>query len=130
MTTAEKIDWMRDWCTANNVVLELEGEVGFGRPCVGILAYDKYPDYEWYDDNYDRADKNGDVWTPEGAYYKHPCVAVLGRGDAATEQLYNWLKWFDDNGFKVVASRRTPTSDVDAILHGHRNLRMVKNGSH
>lgn len=102
MTHAEKIEWMKKWCEENGLALTLEGECGFGRECVGVLASNAcYPDYAWhnYDGDYERLDNNGDVWVPEDAYHKHDCVAVLGRGEKAEAQLYDWLKWFQDNKF-------------------------------
>ena len=91
---------MAVWAARNGLQLVLEGECGFGRECVGVLADGKYPDYEWYDAEYtERVDQNGEVWAPKDAYHKHPCVAVLGRGEPAEVQLYEWLLWFDANGF-------------------------------
>lgn len=100
----DKLLWMTKWCQSKNITLQLAGECGFGRECVGILVRDEaYPDYEWYNETtWEREDNNGDVWTPDDAYHKHPCVAVLGRGEQAEAQLYEWLKWFDDNDFTVV----------------------------
>ncbi len=128
-THQEKIDWMIQWAHKNKVVLELHGECGFGRECVGIMAGDSYPDYRWYTDDYtDRADKNGDVWTPQNAYHKHPCVAVLGRGENAEAQLYDWLKWFEDNGFKMVEEMRDlkSMSPIEILLRGGTTKRMVR----
>ena len=99
MTREEKFNWMAIYCAKNNLALTVEGECGFGRECVGVLSGDTYPDYEWSDARYNRIDDNGEVWTPKDAYHKHPCVAVLGRGEEAEDQLYQWLKWFDNNGF-------------------------------
>jgi hypothetical protein len=93
MTHEEKIEWMAIWCAKNKVALDLSGECGFGRECVGISTGDCYPSYEWDDDqNYKRIDNNGDVWRPPNAYHKHPCVAVLGRGEPAEAELYDWLR--------------------------------------
>lgn len=122
----ERIQWMAVWCAKNGLKLELEGECGFGRECVGVSTGDCYPDYQWYDESYKRIDTNGDVWTPPNAYHKHPCVAVLGRGEGAEKQLYEWLRWFDANGFKLETGSKQ-TSDVIKILLGqHRYARMVK----
>lgn len=130
MTHDEKIQWMAMWAVKNNVQLTLQGECGFGRPCVGILVDGTYPDYEWYDkEYYERIDENGDIWIPPDAYHKHPCVAVLGRGEQAESQLYDWLNWFDNNGFEI----ETGEQDVDTnlvplayILGHHRYARMVR----
>lgn len=129
MTHEEKQQWMALWACKNGLQLMLEGECGFGRECVGVSVDGHYPDYEWYDDEYERADQNGDVWTPENAYHKHPCVAVLGRGETAESELYDWLKWFDDNGFKLETGNQPvdPQLGALAILMGkHRYARMVR----
>lgn len=125
--------WLTDWATANGCTLSLRGEVGFGRECVGILREGAYPDYEWDDPHtYRRIDLNGEVWTPEDAYHKHPCVAVLGTSEAAVEQLYEWGQWFDSNGFRVEASDadRAEYADLPPVivmgLGKHRHVRMVR----
>lgn len=130
MTHEEKVQWMIQWAHKNKVRLELEGEVGFGRECVGILCGDNFPDYEWYngDDYSKRADNNGKVWTPEDAYHKHTCVAVLGRGEPAEAQLYEWLKWFDDNGFKIVSVPRDTRGmhPIQLMISGIEHHRMER----
>lgn len=130
MTRKERFTWMAEWCARNGLALQLEGEVGFGRECVGVLANDQYPDYHWYDDEtYDRLDNNGEVWTPEDAYHKHPCVAVLGRGESAEEQLYRWLKWFEGEGFKVETGD-VPLSrlkhPIQVFMGQHKYSRLVR----
>lgn len=128
----KKILWMTKWCKKAGLKLELSGECGFGRECVGVLSsWGNYPDYEWYDDNYDRQDSNGDVWVPADAYHKHPCVAVLGRGEEAEAQLYDWLKWFDENGFVFESGDQAlpgdPTLNMIHIMLGkHKFARMVR----
>lgn len=129
MTHQDKINWMIQWAHKNKCVLELEGECGFGRECVGIVRGHNYPDYQWYDkETWDRADSNGDVWSPPNAYHKHDCVAVLGRGEEAESQLYDWLKWFEDNGF-VVEEEARDLKGMDALqimLSGTTQVRMVR----
>ena len=129
-TAQERRTWMALWAAEHGATLELEGECGFGRECVGLSNGGCFADYEWHNDStYEREDKNGDVWTPEDAYHKHPCVAVLGRGDKAEEQLFNWLKWFDANGFTVECGNQPmdPRLGVMGVLLGkHRFVRMVK----
>lgn len=130
MNREEKIAWMALWAAKNSAALSLEGTCGFGRDCVGITADAVgYPDYEWYDDKtWERLDSNGDVWTPPNAYHKHPCVAVLGRGEGPEAELYDWLKWFDDNGFKLETGfNKMERMDLIPIMLGkHRFARMVK----
>lgn len=132
MTHEEKLSWMALWAAKNGLQLQLKGECGFGRECVGITTEGHYPDYEWYgdeEDDYERKDKNGKVWTPENAYHKHPCVAVLGRGEGAESELYEWLKWFDENNFKLETGdlKVDPKLGVIGFMLGkHRYARMVK----
>jgi hypothetical protein len=112
-------------------MLDLAGECGFGRECVGISRDGTYPDYQWYDDEYERIDGNGEIWTPPNSYHKHPCVAVLGRGESSEEELYDWLKWFDDNNFTVESSQ-APIDKlqkmhfIELMMGKHTNVRMVR----
>lgn len=125
----KQFTWMSRWCAKNGLALQLEGECGFGRECVGVTSDGSFPDYEWYGDNYERIDPNGEVWLPEDAYHKHPCVAVLGRGQKAEQQLYQWLRWFDDNGFVVESgpARGLAKMGIAALLMGSQmHHRMVK----
>jgi hypothetical protein len=134
MTHEEKIQWMAMWASKNHCALELtDGECGIGRECIGILSTWNgcYPDYEWSNDDFERLDDNGFVWTPPDAYHKHPCVAVLGRGEEAESQLYNWLKWFDENNFKLETGDNELTKDKaqllwDVMFGRHKYARMVK----
>ena len=118
MTHEEKINWMIIWAHKHQVVLTLQGECGIGRECVGILSGKNYPDY----------DDDESVWYPEDAYHKHPCVAVLGRGEVAEAQLYDWLKWFDENNYEVrtIARNLEGMSQIALMLHGTESARMVK----
>lgn len=131
LTHQEKIQWMAVWAAQHHAQLELQGTCGFGRECVGILVEQKYPDYEWYDANLERIDGNGEVWTPEDAYHKHPCVAVLGRGENVEAQLYEWLRWFDANGFTIETGDNAieewkPLGIAGVLLGKHRYARMVR----
>lgn len=128
MKHQQKIEWMEQWAKENNCELVLDGTCGFGRSCVGVIIDDLYPDYEWYDDNFERVDDNGEVWIPYAAYHKHPCVAVLGTGEEAEEQLYDWLKWFNDNNFKLEVKNtgKDPFSIAGVLFNRHVSARMVK----
>lgn len=122
---------MAMWCVERGAALQLEGEVGFGRPCVGVIIGGSYPSYKWYDSNYQRLDDNGQVWVPADAYHKHPCVAVLGRGDQAEKQLYEWLRWFDANGFELIETHKKAEEllyldAVDLMLGKGHECRMVR----
>lgn len=127
MTHKEKIQWMTNWCVKNNCKLELKVDCGFGRNCVGISYDETYPDYKWCDENYNRIDNNGRVWTPKDAYHKHPCVAVLGHGEEAEKQLYDWLKWFDENNFVLEVTKNPDFVMEEDVIMGRDILkRMVR----
>lgn len=127
MKHKEKLQWMANFAMKNKSAITLEGECGIGRECVGLLANGTYPDYEWFDEEFKRIDENGEVWLPEDAYHKHPCVAVLGRGEKAEAQLYEWLKWFDDNGFEVEITINKNKLDSIELMMGRSEIkRMVK----
>lgn len=130
MTHAEKKLWMLEYCSRMGMTLQLAGECGIGRECVGIIVDGKYPEYRWYSPDYlDEIDKNGEVWTPKDAYHKHECVAVLGRGEAAEAQLYDWLKWFDKEGFMLETGTNPlnpATAAIQIIMGQHRYARLVR----
>lgn len=130
MTHEEKISWMAVWAARHGLQLVLEGECGFGRDCVGISVDGHYPDYHWHNqETWEREDENGDIFKPADAYHKHDCVAVLGRGENAEAQLYDWLKWFDDNGFVCETGDQPmdPALSVIGIMFNkHRYARMVR----
>lgn len=134
MTILDKrIDWMKAWCKKEGLILDLEGECGFGRECVGVISADEtYPDYLWYDEEYDhRIDNNGEVWKPKNAYHKHPCVIVLGRGKDSIYQLYHWLKWFEANDFHyectyIGISEKDRFPDLTVALGRDYTHRMIK----
>lgn len=132
LTREDKIEWMKSFASKHRLTLVLQGSCGFGRECVGVLVEKMYPDYEWYGEDYRRIDNNGDVWTPTDAYHKHPCVAVLGVGEYAESQLYEWLQWFDKNGF-VLEVGDQPNIVVRKsgirVIQGPRYARMVRTNS-
>ena len=72
----EKIKWMTEWAKKNNVTLTLKGECGLGQKCVGIIAENN---------------NHHPTSSPQ------PDIAVLGWGEEAESQFYEWLKWFNDS---------------------------------
>lgn len=130
MKHEEKVQWMALFAARNRATLDLEGECGIGRECVGLSANGSYASYAWFDDDYERIDNNGEVWRPKHAYHKHDCVAVLGRGVEAEEELYEWLRWFDDNGFILETGSEAPPNggwdEIDLLFGRHTYTRMVK----
>jgi hypothetical protein len=124
MNHAEKIEWMHRWASRHGMTLTLEGECGFGRKCVGVLHSGNYPDYEdWGFNGPSWSENFPPVWRPSDAYHKHPCVAVLGHGEAAEEQLYQWLKWFDDHNYRL----ETGTVDLSGKSDIEKNIAIMMN---
>ncbi len=111
-----QIVYLTEWAARYRCTLQLNGEVGFGRDCVGILNGDTYVDYG----------DQVEIWTPEDAYHKHDCLAVLGHGDDRLEQLYRWVKWLDANRYGVEVVYREPSSDIDLLFHGISLPKLVK----
>ena len=128
-TLEQKIKWMEQWCKTEGLILQQEGECGFGRECVGVLSPDgnAYPDYYWYNEDWEQIDKNGVVWTPPNAYHKHECVAVLGRGEGALNQLFDWLVWFDANNFHYKVED-VPCEDPFLLAMGRDKHHMMVKG--
>lgn len=129
MEHKEKIDWLKEYAFKNKGILHLDGSVGFGRDCVGISFNDSYPDYWWFDEQYERIDSNGEVWIPEGAYHKHDCVCVLGHGEESEARLYEWYRWFEDHGFVIETGLRENVKDMslfEIAMGQHMYSRIVK----
>lgn len=129
MKHEDKIKFMQEWCSKHNLTLILDGEVGFGRQCVGVLSEDcgAYPDYIIFDDDYNVI-TGYEVWTPDDAYHKNPCVCVLGRGEEAESQLHDWIKWFDDNDYTCAIEKQDTTgwSGTDFLFDGEYKCKMIK----
>ena len=116
VTRESQIVYITEWASRYRCSLQLNGQVGFGRDCVGVLKGDTYIDY---------GDHVG-IWTPEDAYHKHYCIAVLGHGDDALAQLYEWVKWLDENQWGVEEVYRQPSSNIDLAFHGISTPKLVR----
>lgn len=126
----DECEFMAKWVAKQGCALTLEGEVGFGRPAVGVMKLDHYPDWRGYEgDWYDLDAPVVDAWwqveeahpPPNVDYYhKHDCLAVLGHTHESVEQLYKWVEKLSDNGIIVASIARKPRDMVDAVVHGHQ----------
>ena len=93
------------FCRRYNVTYTFKGEVGFGRPCVGIKAFSSrnYIDYNPYDTS--TCENIPEFFSnifyeirPKDAYHKHDCLAVLVQNenyDKAIIQLAEWIVNFE-----------------------------------
>ncbi len=116
------------FCLKHKLILEEHGEVGFGRPCVGLLAKGgNYLDYKPFVDDpandYTVPGFDGDFHPPEetqNAYHKHTCVAVLVHDDdydKALIELWHWVKKLDGVGV-VVKEYATGATGLQAVISG------------
>jgi hypothetical protein len=125
MTHKERIEWLALYAARIGARLELGGECGFGRECVGLLRDSVYPDYP------------DDAPVPiETAYHKHPCLAVLGRGEDAVQDLCDWCVALEKDGFdrvEVVPNPRFEAEytnkeigDIGLLMGKHQIVRLVR----
>ena len=121
------------FCRQHGLNLIKEGEVGFGRPCVGLipqagfnyLDYNPYSMVKWdhvftYDERLD---------PPQGvrAYHKHPCFAVLVDWKADDEdlaygraliELAAWVKHLQGLGDLQIVRYATGAEGMQALISG------------
>jgi len=122
----EKVEYLQKFAEKHGLTVEINGEVGFGRECVGLLnprgdAYVDYNPYSHADDMdiieefYIEAFYNT---APPNAYHKHDCLAVLGSGDAAINELYDWIVAIEALGTVVIREYPTGATGVQAMFLG------------
>lgn len=128
VTRADQIVYITEWAARYQCSLQLNGQVGFGRDCTGVLKGSTYIDTQDAKNAtaYNHESAAGSWWEPEDSYHKHDCLAVLGHGDEALDQLYRWVKWLDENGWGVEEVYREPSSNIDLAFHGISTPKLVK----
>ena len=121
------INELNVFANKHKLILEDNGEVGFGRPCVGFISkggnyldYNPYshPDYEPIWERDERLEPPKDV---TDAYHKHDCFAVLVHNENhedALRQLLLWVKHLEKQGELEVVEHNTGAEGVQAILSG------------
>lgn len=111
-----RLAWLRGYAAGAGLVLDLEGEVGFGRECVGLLLDGEYVDYDEYATGEESCAPRHEE-APH-AYHKHPCLAVLGRGTEAEKELHDWARRIVEAG--AVLRRGVPKEipDVASVFMG------------
>lgn len=110
-----KVEFLKSFAKNLGCVLVEKGEVGFGRPCVGILEpnIEHYVDINPYAYGETLDDEDDGYIFPENenlypdseltphAYHKHSCLAVLVIDDdyeRAIIQLHDWVVGILSNG--------------------------------
>ena len=107
------------------LIFEDDGEVGFGRKCVGLTNGNNYvdynptqfPDYDYVEEFYD--ERLYDI-IPENAYHKHNCLAVLGNEETSIIQLSEWIDKLKELG-AVVQKYKTGATGMQALFTGTEN---------
>lgn len=124
MTKDKMILKLSKFAEEHGIVLQMKGECGFGRPCVGFLKHDNYVDYcPTEHPNYSRIAKFYDdrlLQVPEDAYHKHDCMAVLVHDDNYDEglkQLCEWVDTYEDLGVELV-EYKTGARGIQAMISG------------
>lgn len=127
MTKLEEAkSYLKKWAADNKCIFEDEGEIGFGRECVGIVAKEHFVDYSGLIDD--------ETWgfpftVPVDAYHKGDYLAVLGRGENAILQLYEWVKEIESKGYTVKQSPRQPKPNehpLQTLMSGLTKVELVK----
>lgn len=122
MTIEQHIANIKAFAYKHKIEYDLEGEVGFGRSCVGFLKNGNYiaynpcvhPNYDYLESFYD--ERLSDI-APDGAYHKHDCLAVLGHDGGAIIQLSEWASKLEKLG-ATIQEYRTGATGIQAMLSG------------
>lgn len=115
---------IEEFCERFELTFEDEGEVGFGRECVGILKGTNYVNYNPslsggnYDTIKELFDEEFYGLAPEDAYHKHDCLCVLGRSDESIKQLSEWVDALNEYGVEVV-EYETGAQGLQAMMTGY-----------
>jgi hypothetical protein len=116
---------IQEFANRFKLIFDDSGVCGFGRECVGLtngnnwLDYNptSHPDYDYVEGFYD--ERLYDI-IPKDAYHKHDCIAVLGRGDDAIRQLYDWIVRLNELG-ATVEKYPTGAKGFQAMISGTHN---------
>ena len=116
LTQEDEIKFMQDYCAKHDFTLDLQGEIGLSRPCVGIVKDKSFPDID------------EDEWRPERAYHKHSCIAVLEQDSESIHQLFQWLLYLEKEGYVHEETEYTldPSEEFLIMFYGTRIVKEHK----
>lgn len=123
----EANEFLKDFVFKHDLTLKKKGEVGFGRPCVGILRGNCYVEYNPYEDKTYEPIKefyNEDIskFSSYNSYHKHSCFAVLvedGDYNNGLIELAKWLSKINDKyEIKFVDKENKCKDALNYILNG------------
>ena len=131
-TLEECISNIQEFAKAHNVEFNQEGEVGFGRECVGLSKNNSYIDYcpinmTDYDEIPEYYHQELLEIAPADSYDKHNCMAVLGRGELAIRQLSEWVDKLKELNATIV-QYNTGATGIQAMVTGrtHYTIQITK----
>ena len=121
MTT--DIEYLQEFATRHKIVFDDEDECGFGRECVGLRHGGNYIDHNPHDCTTYEPIKEAVCdaareTSPEDAYHKHDCLAVLGRGADAIKQLADWVRALETAGTVEIVDYKTGAAGIQAVISG------------
>jgi len=104
----DKKKWLEDWARSldPDIRFVAEAECGFGRECVSITHEGLGQHVEYPDDA---------PVTADDAYHKGPYLCVLGRGENAVNQMYDWCKALDAEGYNKFQAQANDKFDGHPI---------------
>lgn len=105
--------FVEGYAAAKNLRVKWDGEIGFGRECVGLLDPDRrsYVAYSW-------DSPCGPPPEAPDAYHKDNYIAVLGSGPDTEAQLAAWVRRLAEVG-ATFEYRGKDVPDLGSLLWGH-----------
>lgn len=119
----DDMEYLQDFASRHHLVLVTEGEVGFGRECVGLADSENYVAHNPHNLSTHKRIPELECGaarrtSPPQAYHKHDCLAVLGRGERAIRQLARWVRALEEIGEVAIVSYQTGAEGVQALISG------------
>jgi len=123
-TTVKKL---QEFANKHSLILSKEGEIGFGRACVGFLHGDNYVSYNPIKDGGDYEPIFGKyddrLCAPDGvnSYHKGDYLAVLVSDkdyNKGLEDLLKWVEHLEKQGEVEVVEYATGATGLQAIISG------------
>ena len=129
--TKKDRDLLERFALDHKLVFEEKGEIGFGRPCVGFTKGTSYVYYNPMDSTTFKViqgfeDERIRENTPENAYHKSDCLAVLVHNndyETAIQELVQWVKSLNELGVEIV-EYETGATGIQAMFSGFTGYAM------
>lgn len=129
METKKILIKLENFSVKHNIKLIIDGEVGFGRKCVGFLKNLSYVQFNPIDlQDYEPIEHLQDVrlYPPNevtDAYHKIDCLCVLVHDEnyeKALYQLYKWVVHLESLGEVEVVSYENKAEGIQTLLSGKK----------